>query len=123
VAKRKNNERDLVRRPCVDYMRGIKPYVKGKVYVVSPPDLGFVAEGWRIAALKKDGYEKGVFDMNIVHVKGDIVKVWLIEFKYGKNDYTVEQKEVAEMFECTPVNTIKIYSLAEFQDWCDKELL
>lgn len=121
--KRNNFERDEVRRPCVSYMRKIKPYVKGKIYVVSPPDMGFIKEMWRIAAMKLDGYDKGVFDMNIVHVVGDVVKVWLIEFKYGKNGYTPEQAEIAEMFECTPVNTIKIYSLKEFQDWCDRELL
>jgi len=124
VRKKRNNfERDEVRRPCVSYMRKIKPYVRGKLYVVCPPDLGFIKEMWRIAAMKLDGYDKGVYDMNLVHVDGDVVKVWLIEFKYGKNGYTTEQKEVAEMFECTPVNTIKIYSLAEFQEFCDRELL
>ena len=123
VKKKRNNfERDNVRRPCVDYMRKIKPYVKGKIYVVSPPDVGFV-EPWRLKGLKADGYDKGVFDMNVVHVVGDVVNVWLIEFKWDKNKYTHEQAEIADMFECTPVNTIKIYSLKEFQDWCDKELL
>ena len=119
--KRNNFERDLVRRPCVAYMRKIKPYVKGKIYIVSPPDVGFV-EPWRLAGLKADGYDKGVFDMNVVYVADDVVKVWLIEFKHGKNDYTFEQREIAKMFECTPINTIKIYSLKEFQDWCDSEL-
>ena len=123
VKKKRNTfERDEVRRPCVKYLRKIKPYVKGKLYPICPPDHGNVPP-WKAAQLKADGYDKGVFDMNIVHVVGDVTKVWLIEFKYGKNGYTAEQKEIAEMFECTPVNTIKIYSLAEFQDWCDKELL
>jgi hypothetical protein len=122
MAKRINHERDKVRRPCVAYMRKIKPFVKGVIYVVCPPDHGNV-EPWRAAQLKADGYDKGVFDMNVIHVIGNVVNVWLIEFKYGKNDYTHEQREVAEMFEITPVNVMQIYTLQEFQDWCDRELL
>ena len=123
MAKRNNYERDEVRRPCIAYLRSIKPYTKDFIYVVSPPDFGFVQEPWRQKALKLDGYEKGVFDLNIILAGKDYVKVWLIEFKYGKNNYTPEQRYNAEMLESTPVETIRIYSLKEFQDWCDKELL
>lgn len=121
--KRNNHERDKVRRPCIAYLRKIKPYAKDKIYTISPPDIGFVKEPWRLNALKLDGYDKGVFDLNLILAGKDYIKVWLIEFKYGKNNYTHEQKEIAEMFECTPVETIKIYSLEEFQDFCDEELL
>ncbi len=65
--------------------------------------------------MKLDGYSKGNFDMTIIGAGSDLTKVWLIEFKYDKNDYTAEQKAIAESCEGVPVEAIKIYSLDEFQ--------
>ena len=111
-------ERDLVRRPCVQFLRAmesmhqLKRYPFG--YWTSPPDLGFLKP--HVAYQRKlDGYSKGDFDMTIIAANQDIVKVWLIEFKYGKNGYTKEQKAIADSCEGTPVEAIKIYSVDEFE--------
>ena len=84
------------------------------VYWACPPDHGKLQP--HIAkAYKLDGYSKGDFDMTIVAANQDEVKVWLIEFKYGKNGYTKEQKAIADSCEGTPVEAIKIYSVDEFE--------
>jgi len=62
-----------------------------------------------------DGYTKGVFDMTIIAANEEEVKVWLIEFKYGKNGYTKEQQAVSDGCVDTPVEAIKIYTLDEFK--------
>ena len=65
------------------------------IYWACPPDLGNLPI--HIARnMKLDGYEKGVFDLTIIAGNKDILKVWLIEFKYGSNGYTKEQKLIAE---------------------------
>ena len=121
----KQLERDLVRRPCVAHLRDMQAYNQLKrydyVYWICPPDMGklqpHVAKKMVI-----DGYQKGVFDMTIMGINTDSVKIWLIEFKYGKNGYTKEQKIVADACEGSPVDAIKIYSIDEFEAFVEKEL-
>ena len=119
------HERLKVRRPCVAYLRAMRDKNQLKryqrIYVVSPPDLGKIRP-WVAAQHKLDGYEKGVFDMTIIAANDTAVKVWLIEFKWGKNGYTKEQKAIADSFEGTPVETVKIYSQDEFIEFVNKEL-
>jgi len=114
------NERDLVRRPCVAYLRRMLELEQLKryhsVYWSCPPDLG-KQRPWVAAQMVLDGYSKGDFDMVIIGYDSEVVKVWLIEFKYGKNGYTKEQKAIAESCEGTPVEAVKIYSVDEFQSF------
>lgn len=84
------------------------------LYWTCPPDFGKLKP--HVAKkLVLDGYTKGNFDMTIIAYGKDIVKVWLIEFKYGRNKYTTEQEAIADSCQNTPVEAIKIYSLDEFQ--------
>ena len=91
------------------------------LYWACPPDFGKV-KPWVAAQMKLDGYSKGNFDMVIIATGSDLIKVWLIEFKYGKNGYTVEQKAIADSCEGIPVKAIKIYSLDEFQSFVKESL-
>ena len=61
------------------------------LYWASPPDHGQVRP-WIAQQMYLDGYTKGVFDLTMIAFGKDIVKVWLIEFKYGTNGYTKEQR-------------------------------
>jgi len=72
--------------------------------------------------MKLDGYEKGVFDLTIVGYGKDVTKTWLIEFKYGKNGYTPEQRAIAQSCDDTPVEAIQIRSLEEFQIFLKENL-
>jgi len=118
-------ERVLVRRPCVAFLRECRD--KGLFrhwdffQLISPPDLGKLRK-WVATQYWLDGYEKGVFDITIIAAKKDIVKVWLVECKYGSNGYTDAQKAVVKMAQDTLVQTIKVYSLKEFQDFVLKEV-
>jgi len=122
---RKQNERDLVRRPCVKYLRQAIAYNQLKrfpyVYWSCAPDVG--KQPPRVMArLVADGYEKGVFDMTIIAANEKEHRTWLIEFKYGKNSYTKEQKAIATLAENTPVQAIKIYSVDEFIELIERDL-
>jgi hypothetical protein len=64
------------------------------VYWACPPDLAALTMPQKMAA-KADGYEAGVFDLTIIGARKHLTKVWLIEFKYGKNTYTKEGKETS----------------------------
>ena len=123
---RQQSERLLVRRPCIKLLRQYKDdgvFKAWKLFYWScPPDLGKLPLKV-VGAHKLDGYEKGVFDLTIVTATTKVSKVWLIEFKYGKNGYTKEQKEIATDAENTPVETIKIYSPDEFATFVNKELI
>jgi len=119
------NERDLVRRPCVKWIRSMQSLRQFKryssVYWACPPDFG--KQKPQVAKkLVMDGYTKGNFDMTIVAANALEVRVWLIEFKYGKNGYTKEQKAVSDLFEDTPVQVIKIYSIDEFKKFVSDNL-
>ncbi len=111
-------ERELVRRPCVTSLRAMIELNQLKrypfLYWTCPPDPGR-KKPHQAHNMKLDGYTKGNFDMTIIAAGSDVIKVWLIEFKYGKNDYTTEQEAIAESCEGVPVQAIKIYSLNEFQ--------
>lgn len=118
-------ERTLVRRPCIEHLREIIAYNQLKrydtVYWACPPDVG-KKRPYEMGLLVKDGYEKGNFDLCIIAASKDIVKVFLIEFKYGRNGYTLEQRMVADNFAHTPVEVLKIYSIDEFKEFIDREL-
>ncbi len=118
-------ERTLVRRPCVKYLREEIAHNQLKrwpfLYWTSPPDLGR-KKPYEAALLKLDGYEKGNFDMTIIVGDESITKAFLIEFKYGKNGYTDEQKAIADKTKGTLIQALKIYSLDEFIAFVDKEL-
>lgn len=115
--KLEHHERDKVRRPCVAIIRRmialnqLRRYKS--VYWTCPPDHGRVSIQ-HASQLKLNGYEKGNFDMTVIAASPEVVKVWLIEFKYGTNDYTAEQENVVNKFDNTPVKTIKIKSPDEF---------
>ena len=118
-----SHERDKVRRPCVAYLRltinSLRKY--DYIYWTSPPDFG--KQKPHVARkLKLDGYSKGNFDMTIIAHSPGIVKVWLIEFKYGRNGYTTEQQLVADSCKDTPVEAVKIYSVEEFQAFLKENL-
>lgn len=119
------HERLKVRRPCVAWLRTMRAYNQLKryqsVYVSCPPDLGKQTPK-AIASFVADGYESGVYDMTIVAANPGVVKVWLIEFKWGTNNYTKEQSQVAASFSNTPVTTVKIYSVEEFQKFITENL-
>jgi hypothetical protein len=123
---RKQFERDKVRRPCIKLFRTLINYnILNKydfLYWACPPDLGNLPQ--HIANnMKLDGYEKGVFDLTIIAGNKDILKVWLIEFKYGSNGYTKEQKTIAENTEYIKnIEAIKIKNIDEFQLFIDNNL-
>lgn len=123
--KKQQHERFKVRRPCIEYLRNmIRLRQLNKwdaVYWASPPDLGSLTMPQKMAA-KADGYEAGVFDLTIIGARKHLTKVWLIEFKYGKNGYTKEQKDIVNAFENTLVDTIQIKSIDEFKEFVDSNL-
>ena len=123
---RKNQfERFLVRRPCIKYLREQINLNQLKrwpfLYWTCPPDHGKMT-GKQAGEMKLDGYEKGCFDLTIICADNDNVHIYLIEFKYGKNDYTDEQKEIAIATLATPIEAIKIYSIDEFMEFVTGEL-
>lgn len=100
----------------MDYLRKIINLLRryDHIYWTCPPDFG--KQKPHVAKkLVLDGYSKGNFDMTIIAYSKDIVKVWLIEFKYGRNKYTTEQQVIADSCEETPVEAIMIYSIDDFQ--------
>lgn len=113
----KENERQLVRWPCVERFRTwrdlglLKKY--DFVYAIIPPDPRKI-KPHHVKYLIKDGYEKGVFDMTIIASSKGVVKVWLIEFKFEKAKYTKEQAAIASNAEQTDVKTLIIRSVDEF---------
>lgn len=120
---RKQNERDLVRRPCIRLLRSYRCY--GLLdryqffYWSCPPDLGVVTDREK-SRYKADGYEKGVFDLAITAANPNELRQVLCEFKYGSNGYTKEQRGVAQAAKETPVETIIIKSIDEFKDFIDE---
>ena len=112
------NERNLVRRPCIEYLRTMIELKQLKrypfLYWTAPPDVG-KTRPWIAQQMKLDGYQKGVFDLTIIVADQTDIKAFLVEFKYGKNKYTPEQKTIADSCQETPIQAIKIYSLEEFQ--------
>lgn len=126
ISKRRiQHERLKVRRPIVKFMREMRALnqFKYKLTWICHPDSGSLS-GATAAAFKLDGYEKGVFDMTIIASDGEVgVKVWMVEFKWDKNGYTDEQQAVADMFEGTPVQCLKFYSLDEFKEFAAREFL
>jgi len=123
---KKQLERLLVRRPCIKLLRqyrDIGAFKAWKLFYWScPPDFGKLTP--QVAcAHKLDGYEKGVYDLTIIASTDTEVKVWLIEFKYGKNKYTTEQEQIANNAEGTPVETIKIYSEDAFATFINRKLI
>lgn len=119
-------ERYKVRRPCIKLLRTLINYnLLNKydfIYWACPPDIGNLPP--HIARnMKLDGYEKGVFDLTIIAGNKDILKVWLIEFKYGSNGYTKEQKLIAENTEyIKDIEAIKIKNIEEFHAFIDNNL-
>jgi len=118
------NELILVRRPCIKYLREQKALNQLKrfeeVLIICPPDLGKQTPE-RIRRAKLDGYEKGVFDLTIIGVNKWVSRVFLVEFKYGKNKYTPEQQAIADSLEGLSATALKIYSLDEFIEFITKE--
>ena len=119
-------ERDKVRRPCVAYIRRMLLYKQFNrypfFYWTCPPDLGKQKPS-AIARMKLDGYEKGVYDLTIIVGNSQETKVWLIEFKYGKNKLTTEQQKVFD--DALPIcntKSIVIYSLEEFISFAENNL-
>jgi hypothetical protein len=56
-----------------------------------------------------------VYDLTIVAGNETTLKVWLIEFKYDKGDYTKEQKAIAEKSKkIKDIEAIKIKSINDF---------
>jgi len=118
------NELILVRRPCIKYLREQKALNQLKRFEVvlcsCPPDLGKQSPA-RIKKAKLDGYEKGVFDLTIIGVNKWVSRVFLVEFKYGKNKYTPEQQAIADSLAGLSATALKIYSLDEFIEFITKE--
>ena len=115
------HERDKVRRPCIAYLRQVIAYNQLKrypfLYWTCPPDLG-KQKPQVIARMKKDGYEKGVYDLTIIAGDASILKVWLIEFKYGANKLTAEQQVIWDKAaSIAGIQTLIIKSYEEFQEF------
>jgi hypothetical protein len=121
--KRKQHERLEVRRPIVAFMREMKELNQFRFPLTwtCPPDSGALT-GATAASFKADGYERGVFDMTITASDG-VAKVWMVEFKWGNNGYTDEQQAIADMFEGTAVQCLKVYSPDEFAEFAKREFL
>ena len=122
------NERKLVRWPCIKTLReyldaGILTKKYPFFYWSCPPDPGLVSAPQQRRLMKMDGYEKGVFDLCISVADCTKSITYLVEFKYGYNNYTPEQKLIAEKAEQTPVRVIKIKSHEEFIDFLDREFI
>lgn len=124
--KIKANEKLLVRRPCIAALRSLIKQNALKrypfLYWACPPDLGR-KPGKEIASAVLDGYEKGVYDLTIIAASETVSKVFLIEFKYGKNSYTPEQKIIAQKASNTPIIAMKISSLDEFLSFLRDNLI
>lgn len=115
------HERDKVRRPCIAYLRQVIAYNQLKrypfLYWTCPPDLG-KQKPQVIARMKKDGYEKGVYDLTIIAGDASILKVWLIEFKYGANKLTAEQQVIWDKAaSIAGIQTLIIKSYEEFKEF------
>ena len=118
-----HKERDFVRRPCVALISLYQEMGRFDSYPffewVCPPDVGKVPI--HVAAkFKKDGYRKGNFDMIIIAADELDAVVHMIEFQYGSNGYTAEQKMVADSSKGTPVFCVKIKSVDEFDAHLNK---
>lgn len=128
MAKKNQKERFKVRRPCVAKIRQLVQlnyFNKYKLfYWCCPPDQGSLTMPQKMAC-KLDGYEKGVFDMQITAATKEKYYTWLIEFKYKekgyKNGYTKEQQLVADSSIETPLekNVLKIYNVDEFLEFIE----
>ncbi len=123
--KREEHEKLKVRRPCVAYFRKQRDLNQLKRYsfiqCICQPDYG-KKNDWEKNLMVLDGYEKGVFDMTLICGNENTVRAFIIEFKWGKNDYTDEQKAYADKAAGTPIVAMKIYSIDEFIAFVDKEL-
>lgn len=124
--RREQHERFKVRRPCVKLLKNYERYKLlnryQALYWVCPPDLGELNERERMEAIR-DGYHAGVFDMTLIASNPELTRVWLIEFKYGKNPYTESQKKICTMFENTSVECLQIHNTEEFLKFMEKELI
>lgn len=114
------NERLMVRRPCINYLRTCKQLNQFKGWKVfswtCPPDQGKLSAA-QASAAKLDGYEKGVFDLTIFAATEHQAKIWIVEFKTEKGRYTPEQKLLAESCEGTPIKAIIVRNVDEFQEF------
>lgn len=124
--QRIQHERLKVRRPCVkllrDYQRQNLLERYQVLYWVCPPDLEKLTQRQRMAALA-DGYHAGVFDMTIIGGNPGQTKVWLIEFKYGKNGYTASQSTVVEGAKGTLVECLIVRNTEDFLKFIERELM
>lgn len=116
-----HNERDKIRRPAIAYLRQMKNH--GQLnkfpffYWTCPPDMGKQSPQV-LFKMKLDGYEKGVYDLCIIAGSLNTLNVWLIEFKYGKNSLTKEQKEIYKSSHNIKNIKVKIIrNIDEFMDF------
>lgn len=115
------HERDKVRRPCIAYLRQMIAYNQLKrytfLYWTCPPDLG-KQKPQVIARMKKDGYEKGVYDLTILAGNAQVSKIFLIEFKYGANKLTDEQQIIWDKSQSiNNIEAIIIKSTEQFKEF------
>jgi len=116
--KREQHELLKVRRPCIALLRKLIKFNQLKkypfIYWSCPPDVGYLSPVQR-KSYTLNGYEKGVYDLTIIAGNETTLKVWLIEFKYDKGDYTKEQKAIAENSKkIKDIEAIKIKSINDF---------
>lgn len=116
-----HHERDKIRRPSVTLLRTLTLHKQLKrypfFYWTCPPDVGKQSQA-TMARMKKDGYEKGVYDMTIIAGNAHEMFVWLIEFKYGANPLTDEQKQTwTKAQNIRNVNTLIIKSYQQFEEF------
>jgi hypothetical protein len=116
--KREQHELLKVRRPCIALLRKLIKFNQLKrypfIYWSCPPDVGYLLPAKR-TSYTLNGYEKGVYDLTIVAGNETTLKVWLIEFKYDKGDYTKEQKAIAEKSKkIKDIEALKIKSINDF---------
>jgi hypothetical protein len=124
--KKEQHELLKVRRPCIALLRKLLKYKQLTkypfVYWSCPPDVGYLAPYLR-NIYKLNGYEKGVYDLTIIAGNESILKVWLIEFKYNKSDYTPEQKAIAEKTtNIKDIKALKIKNIDDFNEFLIKNL-
>ena len=118
------SEKKNVRHPCVEMITTLRTQFKRYPFVdwVCPPDWGKVAP-WKAAQLKKDGYKKGDFDMIIMACDNVHARVWMIEFKWGYNKYTPEQKAKAEALNGLYITPMIIKNVDDFYEFLERELI